>query len=498
MTIKVAANRWGGVSIWEQRKMLILSLFMLCLMSAVAIPVVELGILPAHSDHILLALLLMACIMPALIAWLRGSFDAFEPVYPVAIDTALYFVLMVAVVLGSGQVLMLGFDYRDDMPMAIFLALLALLGFYVGYYGIARSADQGRSKVAARSLRQVRLHRYAWFLLGFFSLLFVSWIVIGRVPPRSLWIFGGASYGTWGVEASGAKLGHLYAAQEALPACILLVIATRSKRHWPLLAFVLMALVTLLFAGLGVRARVLLMVGSAIAFYYLERRRRPAAWQIVLIALAGFFLLIGAIGYYRGTESSEAGAAGYQLSHAWDQLVAGFDIATTTALYTHWVPVYGYDWGRDFWQVVLTPIPSALWPGKYLLFGASPIEDYRSTGAAAAFFVEFYRSFGPAGVIWGMALIGRLCQRVYANYRENQLDPLSQIAVALLWAYMFHMYGRHSVTLIVFGMVYVFAPVWIMRRLAARRQEAGAPAGLNVNATGIVQQAVYTYEQRPE
>lgn len=306
-------------------------------------------------------------------------------------------------------------------------------------------------------------------MLGFFGSSFFLWIVVGRVPLWSLWIFGEASYGTWSIEAAGPKLGHLYAAQESLPACALLLIATRSKRHWPLALILLLAAITVLFAGLGIRTRILLAVGSAMAFYYLEKDKRPSVWQIILMGFIVFYVIAGAIGYYRGAGRAP-GQDAFGLAEAWDTFAEGSNIATTTLVYVHWVPVFGYDWGRSFLQVLLTPIPSALWPDKYLLFGKPAIGEFIAYGAAAPFLITFYVSFGPAGIVFGMALIGWLCHRMYNAYKANPRDPFAQILVALLWAYLFHVYGRHSVTLIVYGVVYVFAPVWIVRWLVTKRQ----------------------------
>jgi hypothetical protein len=459
----------------ERRKIRALMLCLLFLLSAIGLFVVELNVLGPGSLLPLLVLLVALCAAPALIAWLYGFFDPFEPIYSIALATFIYFGIMVVVLLHTGDFSMLGFDYRDQIPTAVFMASLALAGFGVAYYSTDPKAGQSGNASALTKVELAYAHRRSLFLLGFFGSLFILWIIVGRVPVWSIWIFGGASYGTWNTEAAGAKLGHLYAAQEALPACILLFIASRSKRPWPFAGIMLLGAIAILFAGLGVRARLLLVLGSATAFYYLEKGKKPAAWQIALIALFVFFLIIGAVGYYRGQGNSGSGQDPYRVTNAWDTFVEGSNIATTTALYLRWVPVYGYDLGRDFLQVVVTPIPSVVWPDKYQLFGQSPIEDYRATGAAAAFFVEFYRSFGPVGVVWGMALIGWLCRKVYDTYRANTKNLFAQVSVALLWAYLFHIYGRHSVTLIVYGVAYVFAPVFIMRWLVARRQRTKAP-----------------------
>jgi cobalt-zinc-cadmium resistance protein CzcA len=52
---------------------------------------------------------------------------------------------------------------------------------------------------------------------------------------------------------------------------------------------------------------------------------------------------------------------------------------------------------------------------------------------------------------------------------EESIPPgLAQISLALLWAYLFHAYGRDTVTAVFYGVLYVFAPVWIVHWLVSR------------------------------
>lgn len=420
----------------QYRSRLALTWALLFVLAASGLLVVEFGLLRPGAASFLLLLLAALCILPGASAWLRGRFDPFEPAYPVAVATLIYFGVIVVMIHSTGRFSMLGIDYGEQVPTTIFLALLALAGFDVAYYGATPRLGQAPREPVSTVAVRAAIHRYAAALLVLFSAMFVLWVIIARTPIRSLWVFGSASYGAWNVEASGAKLGHLFAAQEALPACVLLLIASRARRRWPVSAWLILGAIIVLYAGIGVRARLLLVCGGAAAFFYLERGKRPTARQLGAMALVVFFLIIGAVGHYRN-PGSEA-AAPYRLLDAWDRFVEGSDIVTTSALYVRWVPVCGYDWGRVFFQVLLAPIPSALWPGKYLFLGRSPIQGYEAVGAAAAFFIEFYRSFGPAAVVFGMALIGSLSRKVYNTYRAEPGELFAQVAVALLWAYLFH------------------------------------------------------------
>ena len=154
----------------------------------------------------------------------------------------------------------------------------------------------------------------------------------------------------------------------------------------------------------------------------------------------------------------------------WEHFVEGSDIATTTATYLHWTAASGLDYGKQFLYLAVLPVPAVIWPTKYKYFGTGAAEKYIASGAAAGFFTILYTSFGVPGVVFGTALLGRCCKQIYRRYRNNLDDVFGQISVALLWAYSFHLYGRHSITLAIGGLVFVFGPVWAVKRLVLRRQ----------------------------
>jgi oligosaccharide repeat unit polymerase len=454
--------------IQRQRRSLVLSL--LFFLSAIAITAIEFDLLRKKEEPFLLVFLVIACCMPGLIAWFKGTFDLFEPVYPIAVATLVYFGLMVPVFILNDSFSLLGISYRNEVPEAMFLALVALAAYYVAYYGHSARTDYSDKRPEMTKPSRAYAHHWSLVMLGFFSSLFILWIVIGRVPLWSFWIFGKGYYNAWQTTASGFTIGYLFSALEALPACLLLLIATRKKHRWPLYSLLLLAFITFLFTNIGVRARVLLAVGSAAAFYYLERNKRPSAWLIGVMVFIVFFVIAGAIGYYRDPANKDPGQSEFTLTDAWGSFSASSNIVTPTAAYVHWSPMFGYDWGKTFLNLLLTPIPSSLWPDKYLFFGEPAIDEYLPYGSEAPIFVPFYASFGPVGVVVGMALFGWACRRVYNTYQVNAQDSFAQISLSLLWAYLFHMYGRHSISVVVYGLIYVFAPLWFVHWLVTRYQ----------------------------
>ena len=367
-----------------RRQSIALNLSILLFVAAIALPLTAFELLMPEGEYAWLTLLIAFCCLPATIALIRGDFDPFEPVYSISFATFVYFGVMIAVLMSTNSFRMKGIDYRAQVAEVIFLALTALVSFYVAYYAAHARSPRTAAKQPLDGASRVYAHRFSWWVLGLFISLFALWLVVGGIPLRSMWIIGLGEYGSWNEAATGTKLGYLYAAQEALPACVLLLIATRTARRWSLHFILLAVAVTLLLVGLGVRARVLLMLGSLVAFYFLEKRKRPALWQIAALALIVFYAVIGVIGYFRGPESLAAQPGLFTLADAWKHFVAGADIATTTAMYVRWTPVIGFDWGRQFLDLLLTPIPSALWPDKYQFLGVSAVEQFRRAGCSCA------------------------------------------------------------------------------------------------------------------
>lgn len=162
------------------------------------------------------------------------------------------------------------------------------------------------------------------------------------------------------------------------------------------------------------------------------------------------------MGYHRYQQQDK-----FDIYEAWNQMIQGSDIATTTAVYIRSVPVYGYNWGIKFTHLFSALIPSFIWPEKYYYFGYSNFEGDLPTGSAAAFFVTFYESFGYVGIAIGMAYIGWICRNVYDAYITKPYDPISKVSLSLLWAFLFHGYGRHWVSIVLVNLIISFLPIWI-------------------------------------
>jgi oligosaccharide repeat unit polymerase len=308
------------------------------------------------------------------------------------------------------------------------------------------------------------IHNWSFILLALFSVLIVLWIVAARIPLSTLWIFGEASYGDAWRAAQGVQVGYLYGARDAIPACLLLIIASRKKAKWGTLSTALLVVYTILLAGPGGRYYVLIPTMGAIALYYLERRKSPTVLQLSLLMFVLFYFLVGGLGYFRN-PGNEIGEVEYTVSDAWDTTLEGTNLVVSTAASVKIVPRYeNYLMGSSYLQLLIQPIPRFLWPDKPSWFGPRLLKEYWQYGAAAPFWVSFYLNFGLVGVLVGCILLGMFFRKIYNSYLYNPGNPLWIVLLSVFIPFMIHGYGRGSNEpgFVIYGAIYVMLPIILM------------------------------------
>lgn len=426
-------------------------------------------------ETLMLGLLGLACILPFGIRLLQRRIDVFEPVYAFSLSTLIYFVVVPVIQLPDNAFYLAGINYRAELGLVVALAFGALLGFYLGYYGLTVQNPKRHpagSVVQSDPTFHRRFWRWAVAVSAFFFGLVILWLNVADVPLSSLWVLGEASYGELFAASTGPQIGYLYGARDALPACLILLIAARPGRNWTPILIALLLIVGLFFVGIGVRFRVLVLVVGVFVYYYLERKKRPRLLVLLAAGVLLFYYVVGALGFYRGVEVTAFGARGrvvgvdaFTVAQAGDTFLEGSQIVTSTAVLVRMVPKHvDYLWGQSFLGVFTQPIPRFLWPDKPTTFGPAELVPFWRPGTAAAFWALFYLNFGPVGVLVGMLLWGGLSRWIYEVYRRDPHNPLTQAQLAIYYPYIFHMYGRGATTFafILYGLVVVLLPIWLV------------------------------------
>jgi oligosaccharide repeat unit polymerase len=430
----------------------------------------------------------LSCFVPVIRGVLKRDIDLFEPIYAYSVSTFVYFVLVPAILLGNDGFYLGGVDYSAELARVLLMVMIALAGFYLGYYSFQRrERTLGASPLAQlRSSDDIRssLFKLSSLLLFVLSSLVVLWLVIAEIPLSALWIFGEASYGDAFRLARGPQIGYLYGAREALPACLLLLVALRSGRRWPPVALLFLVFIGLFFAGSGARFRVLLLVLSFFVFYYLERGKRPGLLSTFIFVGFMFYFVIGAMGYYRGMLPQGGGATGLAMGQdsfgvyqAWDTFVDSSRIVVSTASAIRYVPgQIDYLWGKSFINFFTQPIPRFLWPDKPSSIGMDFFTTIWPLGTTLPFWSLFYLNFGPLGVLLGSALWGRFSRWIHDLFISDPANPFAQMQLALYFPFLIHMYGRggDNFAFIAYGLIVVLLPVWLVWWVARKRLSKAA------------------------
>ncbi len=459
---------WGMV--YKSRTLALLMLVIFVLIVLVLSSLIDWKI--RATEIVLIVALSSLCALPFFFGYVRKNFYIFEPVYIFSFCTFAYFVVVPVVLFYYDDFYFGGVNYRPDIIKVLGMTILSLITFYLGYYWRqSRSKSQLAQRLHIDEYTKIFINKWSYIFLAVFTLLIVIWVLIARIPVSTLWVFGQASYGDAWNYAEGPQVGYLYGAREAIPACILMIIATRRKPKWSIISIIMLISYTLILAGPGGRYYALLPTLGAIVFYFFERRKSPKIWQLAMLVFVLFYFLLGGLGYFRAS-GNEIGEVEYRVSDAWDTVLEGTRLVVSTAASVRIVPRYeNYLLGYSFLQLFTQPIPRFLWPDKPSWFGPLILLEYWEYSAAAPFWVSFYLNFGPLGVIVGCVILGILSRQIFNQYFYNPENVLSLVLLSMYIPFMIHAYSRGSNQpgFVIYSALYVMLPIILMKALVRWR-----------------------------
>ncbi len=179
--------------------------------------------------------------------------------------------------------------------------------------------------------------------------------------------------------------------------------------------------------------------------YYLSGRRFRTRTMLVLGALGATAAL--AIGIWRGLSSGEFAASGINLGRVQEVILFELGRVFGTRNLTDidvlsWTIGRGYEQigglgGSSLVQVILAPIPRAIFPQKPVelgetVFAAYTRSEFRSSWHPT-FVGELFLNFWYPGVIVGMFLLGRLSSWI-ERQRQRRSQPLALVLYAVFTA----------------------------------------------------------------
>jgi hypothetical protein len=417
----------------------------------------------SQSEIVAFSLLLAAILFPFIPAIIRKKIDIFQPVYVIGLITFVYFIL-VPLALGyqSSGYLYYGIDYRNMLVRAELIALIALLGFYSGYYLGQRYINPSGTVFSEAYNKRVTIITIIFG--GIATILMFTWILVGKFPLWALNIFDKrASYGTW-FDLTKTSVGYLYSARLAFIPLLITGLAFRKYKYPGIYWVFAYIIVGVMYLIMGIRIVPMTLFLATIIYIYLEKQRRPNILVITVVALI-FFVFNGFIATARGTNQDML----VSIENSWKAFLEGnsliYGLSMLSMVFPDLIP---FQHGRILLSDLLVPIPRLLWAQKPVNTLFERIDYLIPIEYSPPVYGSWYADFGLVGPFIVMMLVGFGCAYVYKNWKRNPSDPYSRVLLSVTLASLPMIYSRINV--VVFNWIFwVILPVILIRILAGYR-----------------------------
>jgi hypothetical protein len=373
-----------------------------------------------------------------------------------------------------------GNDYQSGVARALEIAALAQCGMLAGAVAArtlwpAPAFRRISPVLAPRPLDRASRRSVAAGVLAIVALSF-----IGGASLFSFFAYTTAGgYGTFVSQASG-KLAYLTAAEVVAGlALVLLPLRLRAvgRAHW-LAPLAVAGLATLVLLGGGQRGRFFVPVFAAGLIWLKTSRRRIAPRRLAAAGAIALVILAAVIGVARGAAGSR------------DVTVSGVLAAPLGTGNNLFLPLAGlaaavpgqepYLHGASYSQILLFPIPRALWSGKPQgdITTLTAAFDPSHSGIAFPEFGEMYANFGLVGVVVGSLVLAALIELLSMRLARSA-SIRESVLVAVCEAVLLDVFTRGAIApmLTAFGWFLVATALVCRRRSPVLATAPGSAPG---------------------
>ena len=379
-------------------------------------------------------LVLCHLFMSAAFMWIvsKKTFYAFEPIVFVTLMYYLIFVLMPIINILTNNLYVFGYNPMGGCVKATFIFLLGYVALFFGYYLF------DKKKAGEREVREEYdkkdLLLYSWIVwVAAIAIYLLYNQLIGRSVLYML-SFGFLGGGSIGSSSFTVDFLSMIVYCSFFP---MMNIFNYSQSKWVKLLVLYVTCVPL--ATRGFRSVLIIPLLAPFIYHYLKKKKTPS-FKMFCLVLALIILMIGAIGYARGSLRVGEGAdfEGYEYS---DGVEGMLDYLGSYKVFYSAVEKYpaqyDYTMGQQLAYSVIMYIPRAIWPEK----PAAPVQEAignavngiaKEAGSTWPNLGEYYTDLGVFGVALIMFLLGMILAKMKKLYESGRVTSSSLSMYSLL------------------------------------------------------------------
>jgi hypothetical protein len=428
-------------------------------------------------EVLLLAVLIGLCLFPFIRGISRGNFDIFEPIYLQAGAFFIFYTVGTLITVNSSEYWVGRLNLRPYLTQALFAVVIGLVGFEVGYMWDLFQVGKERTRN-----REDRSEPYdpnlifssALVILILAVIFFIYWLSSTDQSLLSLnSVFSDEkTFGLAGQLGSQSTL-YFYKFQRTWPILILLIWAFAPNRFWKLTAVVLWLTNALIYIVGGSRTQVVYLFGATFIFWYLQRKKRPSIFILLVISIAFMWFSAFTVTARSSSLSGPATTGGEvtnELSAELSKRSTLSGLLVTVTVFDRYAPFVGF---KIFQEIPIAMIPRSFWPGKptHSLF-TNILTQYVPAGQEAVtpgMLGIYYASFGLPGVFFVFLAFGVLNAFIYKRLMRHPSDKVWQIFFSNWFFFCLVISQRGSPAFFVMEYAYALGPITAVLWLSGAR-----------------------------
>lgn len=426
-------------------------------------------------------------LLPLVVRIASRRFDPFEPIFTFTLAYGVMFVLRPSAVVHTNDfvytIAEVGVGIDTTFPQTLVLGFLGAVGFVIGHESSwGRRLGRKRSRAAAdANLTQVVTIALVLALVG----VVLYGLFLALQGASLAVVLAGRSDALRGAIQGSTKY-YLFGPLLLIPTALILVAVGMERRQKGLyvLAGIAGGILFLIAGATGSRGSLLPLVGGFVVYFYSTRRKRPSGAAIVVgicVALTVSSFLLATRNTNVREQVGFSGAVSQivtQPQSIFEPLYRGQDAAEAPALASALTVIpeqVHHTYGRGtLGDVLLRPVPRAIWPGKpppprEAVIQALWPRAYASRAASPEFstLLYWYLDGGPIGVFVGLFLLGLLSRAAFESFMSNADLMMPRLLYAVLLLLLVSLL-RDSPTDALARAAFVAVPIWLIFRLSRR------------------------------